>query len=52
MTSYLFVNPIGVLCFTAVLFNRQLFTVIDVHPRFDGYDVNGKIINENDWIWI
>jgi len=45
----IFVNPSGLLCYMVVLFGRPLFTMIDVVPRFDGYDVNGDIINENDW---
>lgn len=49
--SILFVNPKGILCVTIVLFNRQLFTMIDIVPVFDGYDVNGNIINLNDWSW-
>jgi hypothetical protein len=48
----LFVNPSGVLCFTIVLFKKEYFTIIDVCPRFDGYDVNGNVINEHDWCWI
>jgi hypothetical protein len=45
----LFVNPHGVLCATVILFGKPLFTMIDVQPRFDGYDVEGKIINPDDW---
>lgn len=47
----IFVNPSGVLCFTVTLFGKQLWTDIDVVPKFDGYDVSGNIINENDWGW-
>lgn len=47
----LFVNPKGQLCFTVSLFGTPLFTMIDVEPRFDGYDINGEVINENDWCW-
>lgn len=47
----LFVNPNGKLCFTVVLFGKEIFTIIDVVPQFDGYDVNGNIINLNDWSW-
>lgn len=45
----IFVNPSGLLCYTVILFGKPLFTMIDVVPQFDGYDVIGKIINENDW---
>ncbi len=45
----LFVNPNGILCKTIVIFNRPLFTMIDVIPEIDGYDVSGKIINIDDW---
>lgn len=45
----IFINPNGVLCFTVKLFGKQLFTLIDVHPQFDGYDVNGNVINQNDY---
>jgi hypothetical protein len=48
----LFINPNGMLCYTIILFGKPLFTMIDVQPRFDGYDVNGKVINMNDWTWI
>lgn len=44
-------NPAGVLCTTVVLFGKPLYTLIGVEPRFDGYDVNGKVINPNDWCW-
>jgi hypothetical protein len=47
--SSIFINPNGVLCKTVVLFGKPKFTMINVKPRFDGYDVNGKIINQNDW---
>jgi hypothetical protein len=48
-TSNLFVNPNGDLCLTVVLLGKPRFTMINVQPRFDGYDVNGNIINTNDW---
>lgn len=48
----IFVNPSGLLCYTVVLFGRPLFTMIDVVPQFDGYDVNGDIIDENDWSYV
>lgn len=47
----LFINPHGILCYTVALFGRELFTAINVTPRFDGYDVVGNIINENDFLW-
>jgi len=47
----IFINPNGVLCFAVVLFDKHIMTVIDVVPEFDGYDVHGNIINENDWGW-
>jgi hypothetical protein len=50
--SNIFINPNGKLCSTVILFDKQLFTLIDVEPRFDGYDVAGNIINLNDWVWI
>ena len=52
LSPSIFVNPSGILCFTVVLFGRPLFTVIDVQPRFDGYDVNGNLINNDDWVWV
>ena len=47
--SEVFVNPNGVLCKTVLLFGKPKFTMINVCPRFDGYDINGQIINVNDW---
>ena len=51
-SNTIFINPNGVLCKTIVLFGKPILTMIDVCPSFDGYDVNGKIINEFDWLWI
>ncbi len=51
VTRSVFVNPNGVLCKTVVLFGNPRFTMINVQPRFDGYDVNGNIINLNDWCY-
>jgi hypothetical protein len=47
-----FVSPTGYYCFTVSMFGKQLFTLINVHPRFDGYSIDGKVINENDWGWV
>jgi hypothetical protein len=51
VTSSVFINPNGVLCKTVVLLGKARFTMINVQPRFDGYDVNGNIINLNDWCY-
>jgi hypothetical protein len=45
----LFINPNGVLCNNVIMFGKHLFTMIDVYPVFDGYDINGDIIDVNDW---
>jgi hypothetical protein len=50
--GHLYVNPNGELCSKVILFGKHLFDILRVEPRFDGYDVNGNIINENDWAWI
>lgn len=47
-----FINPNGVLCKTSVLFGTPKFTMINIQPRFDGYNVNGNIINQNDWSYV
>ena len=52
MLSAVFANPKGELCTTVTLFGKQLFTLLRVEPRFDGYDVAGNIINPDDWCWI
>ncbi len=51
-SNFIFINPNGVLCVTIFFFEKPFLTKIDISPKFDGYDVNGKIINESDWIWI
>ena len=48
----LFINKHGKLCYEVRLFNKPIFTMIDVSPQFDGYDVNGNIINIHDWSFI
>ena len=50
--SSIFVNHKGVLCCTVILFGKEVLTCIDVEPMFDGYDINGNIINANDWNWV
>lgn len=50
--SKLFVNPNGQLCFEVRLFNKALFTMIDVEPQFDGYDVGGNILNFEDFSYV
>ena len=47
----LFINPNGQLCYTVILFGKSLFTMVGVEPQFDGYDINGNIINLEDWSW-
>lgn len=47
----IFVNPNGVLCHAVILFGKHIMTEIDVVPEFDGYDINGNIINESNWGW-
>lgn len=47
-----FVNPKGKLCKTVILFGKPLMTMIDITPKFDGYDVRGKVINENDFSFV
>ena len=49
--SDLFINPNGVLCREVVLFGTAKYSMINVRPVFDGYDVNGKIINNKDFHW-
>lgn len=50
--SDVFANPKGELCTTVTLFGKQLFTLLRVEPRFDGYDVAGNVINPDDWCWV
>ena len=42
--SQLFVNPNGVLCYTVKLYNREIFTMIDVQPYL--FDKRGCV---EDW---
>jgi len=44
----LFINPNGVLCNTVIMFGKPFFTIIDVYPVFDGYDVNEDVRNIDD----
>ena len=47
-----FINPNGILCATIVLFGKELFTMIDISFEFMGEDVNGDIINHDDYLAI
>lgn len=47
----LFVNPRGVLC-KSLKFYTLRWTSIDVSPVFEGWSVDGRVLNENDWSWI
>lgn len=52
ISDRLFLNPKGKLCVTFCLFGKPRYTKIDVQPVFDGLDINGRIINMEDWSYV